>query len=526
MAEGAHDAVNHILVEKNADAEKMIPAQTTYETAESLTYKFTQDSIDTTSYATSAETGAAITNLFDEADINLFDGGAQAVNYVTRSDWRGSFDDSSLETMLQSKISLNVTDAIYQGLINEQFTKPEGADQVEMPTMKAENGLVLADFVGVGRDETIIKNGKEWTFDDLLDQMSFVEMRSLILLGQHNTKNVASIAKPATSDQNGPCGFASTFVSGGSGTAFPSSTLRATTWNKGLTRRVGEIIGEDGLHSGSNGLYGPGANIHRNAFCGRNYEYYSEDPILSALIGTEECQGIQSKGIIVYEKHFALNDSESHREGVGTWENEQAIREIYLTAFHQILSKDGGNAHAIMTGFNRLGTTWTGDSINLIEKVARGEWGFDGFSCTDMSPDSTRTPIGNLQWPLPVAGTITSQFGHRVDPITGEVSSHTGTDIACAEGTPILAAANGTVTVTNGLDSWGGSYGYYIQIDHSGGLETLYAHCSAICVTTGQQVQAGQVIGYVGQTGRVTGSHLHLETRVNGSRVDSMQFFS
>lgn len=143
-----------------------------------------------------------------------------------------------------------------------------------------------------------------------------------------------------------------------------------------------------------------------------------------------------------------------------------------------------------------------------------------------MSPDSTRTPTGTLQWPLPVAGTITSQFGHRVDPITGEVSSHTGTDIACAEGTPILAAADGTVTVANGLDSWGGSYGYYIQIDHGGGLETLYAHCSSICVSTSQQVQAGQVIGYVGHTGRVTGSHLHLETRVNGSRVDSMQFFS
>ena len=143
-----------------------------------------------------------------------------------------------------------------------------------------------------------------------------------------------------------------------------------------------------------------------------------------------------------------------------------------------------------------------------------------------MSPDSTRTPTGTLQWPLPVAGTITSQFGYRVDPITGEVSSHTGTDIACAEGTPILAAADGVVTVTNGLDSWGGSYGYYIQIDHGGGLETLYAHCSSICVTTGQQVQAGEVIGYVGHTGRVTGSHLHLETRVNGSRVDSMQFFS
>ena len=143
-----------------------------------------------------------------------------------------------------------------------------------------------------------------------------------------------------------------------------------------------------------------------------------------------------------------------------------------------------------------------------------------------MNPDNSRTPTGALQWPLPVAGTITSQFGYRIDPITGEVSSHTGTDIACAEGTPILAAADGTVTVANGLDSWGGSYGYYIQIDHGGGLETLYAHCSSICVTTGQQVQAGQVIGYVGHTGRATGSHLHLEVHVNGNRADAMKYFN
>ena len=142
-----------------------------------------------------------------------------------------------------------------------------------------------------------------------------------------------------------------------------------------------------------------------------------------------------------------------------------------------------------------------------------------------MNPDDTRTPTGTLQWPLPVAGTITSQFGHRVDPITGEVSSHTGTDIACAEGTPILAAADGVITVANGLDSWGGSYGYYIQIDHGGGLETLYAHCSSICVTTGQQVQSGQVIGYVGHTGRATGSHLHFEIHINKIRKDAMSYF-
>ena len=123
---------------------------------------------------------------------------------------------------------------------------------------------------------------------------------------------------------------------------------------------------------------------------------------------------------------------------------------------------------------------------------------------------------GRLQWPLPVAGSITSPFGYRTDPLTGEVSYHTGTDIAAPNGTPILAAADGTVVTANGVDSWGGSYGYYVKLDHGNGLQTLYAHCSSICVATDQQVQAGQVIGYVGHTGRATGDHLHFEVFENG----------
>mgnify|MGYP000864227499 FL=1 len=105
-----------------------------------------------------------------------------------------------------------------------------------------------------------------------------------------------------------------------------------------------------------------------------------------------------------------------------------------------------------------------------------------GFAAGDseiLAPDTTRTPTGSLQWPLPIPGSITSPFGYRTDPLTGETSYHDGTDIAAPEGTPILAAADGTVTVANALDSWGGSYGYYVQIDHGSGLQTLYAHCSA-----------------------------------------------
>ena len=144
---------------------------------------------------------------------------------------------------------------------------------------------------------------------------------------------------------------------------------------------------------------------------------------------------------------------------------------------------------------------------DLLGGFAMGELGGEV-----LAPGSDTTLAdGALQWPLPVAGTITSPQGYRSDPITGETSYHSGTDIAVPEGTPILAAADGTATVANALDSWGGSYGYYVKLDHGDGLTTLYAHCSSICVTAGQQVKAGEVIAYVGQTGRATGPHLHFE---------------
>ena len=140
-------------------------------------------------------------------------------------------------------------------------------------------------------------------------------------------------------------------------------------------------------------------------------------------------------------------------------------------------------------------------------------------------PDTDWVPIGVLAWPLPQTFSITSHFGYRENPFTGEIEYHNGTDIAAPAGTPILAAADGTVTIANGIDSWGGSYGYHIKIDHGNGLETLYAHCSAICVTPGQQVRQGEVIGFVGNTGNATGNHLHFEVRVNGQQADAMEYF-
>lgn len=151
--------------------------------------------------------------------------------------------------------------------------------------------------------------------------------------------------------------------------------------------------------------------------------------------------------------------------------------------------------------------------------------GFVSGSGQIMTPDTDWVGMGIFQWPLPQSYTITSWFGYRKDPFTGEIAYHSGIDIAAPKGTPILAAANGTVTIANAIDSWGDSYGYHVKIKHTDSFETLYAHCSSICVTKGQEVKQGEVIGYVGTTGNSTGNHLHFEVRQNGERVDALNYF-
>lgn len=394
---GAHDALNAIIEQRekteglSAVESRIVPASDPVKyTGNGRVYHWTEE-FDAETYSTSSVTGAEITNQFDFADVNKYEGkGSNSVEYVSRSDWMGTFDVTSLDTMKATNVKLAMTDRMFEEVTNTWYEPAADASTYEMPAMGVSNGLTLAMFVGVGLDETVkIEDDKgvvhEYTWDDLLDQMSYNDMATLVLNGQHQTAAIGSIAKPGTKDENGPSGFNVTFVGGGgSGTAYPSPCMRSATWNQELVERVGELMGEDGLAAGKNGMYGPAANTHRNAYGGRNFEYYSEDPFISSTIGGSECIGIQSKGIIVYEKHFALNDAETHREGNATWANEQAVREIYLEAFRGIMSADAGNAHATMSGFNRLGTKWCGASTELLNNVLRGEWGFDGFVATDM----------------------------------------------------------------------------------------------------------------------------------------------
>ena len=367
VADGAHEAVNNVLAAKgytpeNADAMDA-------EGNADMTYRWNNPELDTTTFATSEATGAEITNLFDEADPNKSSDAPGEVTWLTRSDWEGTFPTAPAE------LSANETMAA-----SLEFTQydPDDYEMPEMPTLGADNGLALASLIGADYDDPM--------WEDLLDQLTFDEMVNTITLGFHNTAAIPSIGKTATKDENGPQGLTAALTGGESAMCYTSEDVMAATFNVDLMEDLGRCIGEDCLAMGYSGLYGPGVNMHRTAYSGRNFEYYSEDPFISGTICAAEVQGIQSKGVYVYLKHVALNDSESSRRGVNTWLNEQTAREIYLEVADKAVI-DGG-AWCTMSGFNRWGTKWCGEYEALQTEYLRGELGMRGMSITDYSGSS------------------------------------------------------------------------------------------------------------------------------------------
>ena len=389
LGNGSHEALNNILAKKADIADNSNGAvnkeRMTSAGNAGLVEQYTVAEQDNEIFATSV-TGEEITNQFDSADLNRRDEDASNdIVYLSRSNWAGTMPKATFAAKAYTAAfnSLSANDEMVAELSNTYKSSSGGT----MPTMGAKNDLKLIQFRGVEMNESIEWNGKTYTWDDLLDQLTFAEMARLIGQGYHNTAYISSVSKPETKDENGPAGI-TTSLTGGSaqGTCYPSADLRAATFNDELVKEMGVMLGNDALWSSPkvySGLYGPGGNIQRTPYGGRNFEYYSEDPFIGGNICANEVEGIQSKGMFVYLKHFALNDQESGRDGISVWANEQAIREIYLQQFETSIVK--GGAHCVMSSFNRVGATWSGANKNLMTNVLRGEWGMDGQAVTDYS---------------------------------------------------------------------------------------------------------------------------------------------
>ncbi len=229
----------------------------------------------------------------------------------------------------------------------------------------------------------------ESLWDAFLDQFTLDEMIDLTVHSGYETQGVARLGVPATEDNDGPSSVKGRhgLVYTDCGTAYPCETAIACTWNVPLAERMGEGAGKEAADMGEDIWYAPGLNLHRNPMGGRNFEYFSEDPLLSGAMGAAIVSGANRYELVTTVKHFALNDQEAHRNGLFTWADEQTIREIYLRAFEPAVKE--AKTVGVMSAYNRLGSDWCGGSRALLTDLLRGEWGFGGYVISDYSSNFT-----------------------------------------------------------------------------------------------------------------------------------------
>ena len=422
-AGNAHEALNAILSERNSlesgitvDFSKMVDGKqddSHHDIAETMIGVHYQADYDSTTYSTAGEGLNTIENQFTVSTLS------DAI-YLSRNDWSvmennglryGTHSDADSKAEVGGKqFQTTPTAAMKAALESFWSLNPNEGEEMVDVIFGADNGIDLIDLRGLPYDDPL--------WDKLLDQIDMSELSKLIDECGYCSPAVDSINKPKVNDLDGPAGLNDIIAHGSMpigdnlrAMTWPTQYMLACSWNIELAEDMGRGIAEDGLYSDTVGWYGPGMNIHRTPFAGRNFEYYSEDPFISGALGKAEVYGAATKGMYAFIKHFAVNDQETHRDdrGIATFVDEQAIREIYLKPFemtilnnnveieyNEAVKDENGNiqsyvrktatvpaASAVMTSFNRIGTTWAGGHYNLITGVLRGEWGFNGFVLTD-----------------------------------------------------------------------------------------------------------------------------------------------
>ena len=328
-------------------------------------------------YAGEAEK-TQLNNLFEES--NLHNIGKW--EYLSRSDWNGTWPQPVTES--DRTVSEDFIDGLTYKLSDDAADPWYEQSLSETDKENLKGGLKLYDLIG--------KDVSDPAWDELVSTLSAEQLIALVCGADYGTVALDEIGKPRTIEADGPEGFVDSI-----GNAeiygecyYACECVMGATWNTELIYEFGKAIGDEALHGDErgngtpySGWYAPAANIHRSPFGGRNWEYYSEDALLSGKMAAAAVKGAASKGVTAYVKHFALNDQETNRDNTGlvTWANEQAMREIYFRPF-EIAVKEGG-ARGIMSSFNRIGSEWTGGSYALLTSLLREEWGFEGAVITD-----------------------------------------------------------------------------------------------------------------------------------------------
>ena len=305
----------------------------------------------------------AATNLLDYAR-------GENVTYLSRADHFANYAEATA-----APVTYEMSDETKATFYNIANYNPDVDDDpnAEAPVMGAEGNVQLVELRGLDYDDP------KW--DSLLDQMTVDEMNTLISTSGFQTPNIQSIGKVRTTDCDGPSAINNNFTGKGS-IGFPAGVMISNTWNVDLAYAFGDHIGQMADELNVSGWYAPAMNIHRSAFAGRNFEYYSEDGLLSGKMAANAVHGAADHGVYAYIKHYAVNDQETNRCGMlCTWSTEQAVREIYLKPFEYAVKE--GNATAVMSALNYLGNRWVSGTNEMCNIILRDEWGFHGMVLTD-----------------------------------------------------------------------------------------------------------------------------------------------
>lgn len=358
----SHEAIQNIL-SKKADFN---------EGNKNLVHEIKIDKDDFTTCSKSEKTNYEIKNQLSDGDINLYSGTEdQKIKYLSRNNY--------LDTYPVTPVKLSCTNPTM--IYDMQYGHGDIESVGEKPifdTVTSQMGkLTLAMLMKLDYDDPM--------WQDLLNQMSFEEMNKMLSGGYLNVYGATSVAARGGAAADGTSGVRRDNPTLKTQMGFPTQTVMAQTWNLPLIEKLGVAFGHECLHTNCIELYAPGANMHRNPYGGRNWEYYSEDSFISGKMLGAEVKGIQKKGIIVCAKHFAFNEQEMNRCGVTTWLNEQNARETYLRVFE--IGIEDGNIASLMSSFPRLGCRWVGNYSGLFTDILRKEWGFNGFVETDSAFD-------------------------------------------------------------------------------------------------------------------------------------------
>ena len=373
VGNGAHEALNNVLALKCGDAVsgKLVDHEgnaVSGNTTAAAKWTAPNASVDTEKYRQSRYNSAvAVTNTFDDADVNYWVNDDEKITYLSRSAWDTTYP-KTVET-------ITMNDKLYDGMNMQFYVKSGSAKKVSdfQLGVELEEKINFSDMNGVAFDDP------KW--DDFLSQLTLNEL--LINMGDSKgIKAVKAVNKPGCTIVDGPEGMNGQFKYGDrrNCTGWATLSIVAASWDHELQTRFGQMYGEDALYASIPIAYAPGADTLRSPYSGRTSEYFSEDGMLSFYAAMNVSHGMRTKGLIGTVKHFFLNEQEAGRQGISTFANEQSIREIYMRAFEGSLAE--GDSLGVMTAYNRIGVMYAAASKG-IEHILRDEWNYGGYIIDD-----------------------------------------------------------------------------------------------------------------------------------------------